>query len=62
MLLHLFEYMSSYISSLFLFEIPFSNNHVVNTRSGGGQDIPPVVRAHIANQQNQAPPHPLTQQ
>jgi hypothetical protein len=31
----------------------------LQTRSGGGQDIPPVVRAHIANQQNQAPPPPL---
>jgi hypothetical protein len=32
---------------------------MVNTRSGGGQDIPPDVRTHIANQQNQAPPPPL---
>jgi len=32
---------------------------MVNTRSGGGQDVPPVVRAHIANQQNQAPPPPF---
>jgi len=31
---------------------------MVNTRSGGGQDIPPVRRTHIANQQNQAPPPP----
>jgi hypothetical protein len=31
---------------------------MVNTRSGGGQDIPPVVR-DIANRQNQAPPPPL---
>jgi hypothetical protein len=27
-------------------------------RSGGGQDILSVVCAHIANQQNQAPPPP----
>jgi hypothetical protein len=58
MLLHLFEFISSCISSLFLSEIPFSNKQMVNTRSGGGQDIPPVVCAHIANQQNQAPPPP----
>jgi hypothetical protein len=32
---------------------------MVNTRSGEGQDIPPVVRAHIANQQNQVSPPPL---
>ncbi|CAN6350734.1 unnamed protein product [Urochloa humidicola] len=35
---------------------------MVNTRSGGGQDIPSVRRAHIVNQQNQAlplPPPPL---
>jgi hypothetical protein len=59
MLLHLFEFISSCISSIFLSEIPFSNNQMVNTRSGGGQDIPPVVRAHFANQHNQAPPPPL---
>jgi hypothetical protein len=59
MLLHLFEFFSSCISSLFLFEIPFSNNQMVSTRSGEGQDIPPIVRAHIANQENQAPPPPL---
>jgi hypothetical protein len=59
MLLHLFGFISSCINSLFLSEIPFSNKQMVNTRSGGGQHIPPVVRAHIANQQNQAPPPPL---
>jgi hypothetical protein len=59
MLLHLFEFISSCISSLFLSELPFSNNQIVNTRSGGGQDIPPVVHTCIANQQNQAPPPPL---
>jgi hypothetical protein len=59
MLLHLFEFISSCISSLFLSEIPFSNKQKVNNWSGGGQDIPPVVRAHIANQQKQAPPPTL---
>jgi hypothetical protein len=59
MLLHLFEFISSCISSLFLFEIHFSNNQMVSTRPGEGQYIPPVVCAHIANQQNQAPPPPL---
>jgi hypothetical protein len=34
---------------------------MVNTRSGGGQDVPPVIRAHIANQQNPAPPPPVNQ-
>jgi hypothetical protein len=34
---------------------------MVNTRSGGGQDVPLVIRAHIANQQNQAPPLPVNQ-
>jgi hypothetical protein len=28
---------------------------MVSIRSGEGQDIPPVVCAHIANQRNQAP-------
>jgi hypothetical protein len=32
---------------------------MVSTRSREGQDIPSVVCAHIANQQNQAPPPPL---
>jgi hypothetical protein len=49
MLLHLFEFISSCISSLFLSEIPFSNNQMVSIRLGEGQDIPPVVRAYIAN-------------
>jgi hypothetical protein len=31
---------------------------MVNTRSEGGQDVSPVVRAHIANQQNLVPPPP----
>ena len=34
---------------------------MVKTRSGGGQDVPPVIQAHIANQQNQAPPPPINQ-
>jgi hypothetical protein len=41
-----------------LSEITFSNNQMVNTRSGGGQDVPPVIRAHIANQHNPAAPPP----
>jgi hypothetical protein len=32
---------------------------MVSIRSGEGQDIPPVARAHIANQQNQTSPPPL---
>jgi hypothetical protein len=35
-----------------------SNNQMVQTRSGEGQGVPPVIRAHIANRQNQAPPPP----
>jgi hypothetical protein len=31
---------------------------MVQTRSGEGQDIPLVIRAHIANRRNQAPPSP----
>jgi hypothetical protein len=54
----LFKLTSIYISSIFLFEMPFSNDQMINTRSGGGQDDPPVVRAHIANQQNVVPPPP----
>jgi hypothetical protein len=56
MLISLFELTSLYISSIFLSEMSFSNNQIVNT--GGGQDVPPVVRAHIANQQNPVPPPP----
>jgi hypothetical protein len=59
MLLYLFELISPCIGSLFLSEILFSNNQMVSIRSGEGQDIPPVVCAHIANQQNQASPPPL---
>jgi hypothetical protein len=39
----------------------FSNEQMVNTRSGGGQDVPPVICAHIANQQNPAQPPPVNQ-
>jgi hypothetical protein len=59
MLLYLFEFISPCIGSQFLSEKLFSNNQKVSTSSGEGQDIPPVVRTHIANQQNQAPPPPL---
>jgi hypothetical protein len=34
---------------------------MVNTKTGGGQDVPLVIRAHIANQQNQPPPPPINQ-
>jgi 5,10-methenyltetrahydromethanopterin hydrogenase len=36
----------------------FPNNHMLNTRSGAGQDILPVIRAHVASQQNQVPSPP----
>jgi hypothetical protein len=35
-----------------------SNNQMVQTRSEEGQYIPLVIRAHIVNRQNQAPPPP----
>jgi hypothetical protein len=38
-----------------------SNNRMVQTRSGEDQDVPSIVRAHIANRQNQAPPPLLNQ-
>jgi hypothetical protein len=57
-LISLFKLTSIYNSSVLLSEMPFSNNQMVNTRSGGGQDVPTVVRAHIANQQNPVPPPP----
>jgi hypothetical protein len=61
MLLIRFE-LSSYASiQVHLSEIYFSNDQMVNTRSGGGQDVPPVIHAHIANQQNPAPPPPVNQ-
>jgi hypothetical protein len=50
MLISLFKLTSIYNSSILLSEMPFSNNQMVNTRSGGGQDI--------ANQQNPVPPPP----
>jgi hypothetical protein len=34
---------------------------MVHTRSGEGQDIPPVIRTNIVNRQNQAPPLLLNQ-
>jgi hypothetical protein len=53
---------SSYaLIQVHLSEIYFSNGQMVNTRSRGGQDVPHVIRAHIANQQNPAPP-PLVNQ
>jgi uncharacterized iron-regulated membrane protein len=60
-LLYRFVFIFLCINSIHLSEIYFSNNQMVNTRSGGGQDVPPVIRAHIANQQNQAPPWPVNQ-
>jgi hypothetical protein len=39
-------------------EILFPNNEMVNTRSEGGHDIPPMIRAHIASQLNQVSPPP----
>jgi hypothetical protein len=58
MLISLFKLTSIYIGTILLSEMPFSNNQMINTRSGGGQDVPPVVQAHIANQQNLVPPAP----
>jgi hypothetical protein len=49
------------INSIHLSEIYFSNDQMVNTTSGEGEDVPPVIRAHIANQQNPAPPPPVNQ-
>jgi hypothetical protein len=31
---------------------------MVSTKSEGGQDVPPVIHDHIADQQNQVPPPP----
>jgi hypothetical protein len=59
MLISLFKLTSIYNSSILLSEMSFSNNHMVNTRSGGGQGMPAVVRAHIANRQNPVPPPSL---
>jgi hypothetical protein len=39
----------------YLSEIPLSNNQMVNTRSGVGQDVPLVIHDHITNQ---VPPPP----
>jgi hypothetical protein len=61
MLLIRFELSSNASIQVHLSEIYFSNDQMVNTRSGGGQDVPPVIHAHIANQQNPAPPPPVNQ-
>jgi hypothetical protein len=61
MLLIHFELSSYALTQVHLSEIYFSNGQMVNRRSGGGQDIPPVIRAHIANPQNPAPPPPVNQ-
>jgi hypothetical protein len=50
MLLIRFEIILLCINSIHLSEMYFSNDQMVNTRSGGGQDVPPLIRAHIANQ------------
>jgi hypothetical protein len=60
-LLYHFEFIFLCINSIHLYKIYFSNDQMVNTRSGRGQDVPPVIRAHFANQQNQAPPPPVNQ-
>jgi hypothetical protein len=56
-----FELSSYTLIQVHLSEMYFSNGQMVNTRSIGGQDVPPVIRAHIANQQNPAPPPPVNQ-
>jgi hypothetical protein len=61
MLLIQFELSFYVLIQVHLSEIYFSNGQMVNTRSGGGQDIPPVIRAHIANQQNPASHPPVNQ-
>jgi hypothetical protein len=61
MLLIQFELSSYALIRVHLSEIYFSNGQMANTRSGGGQDVPPVIHAHIANQQNPVPP-PLVNQ
>jgi hypothetical protein len=54
--------LSSYaLIQVHLSEIYFSKSQMVDTRSGGDQDIPSVIRAHIANQQNSALPPPVNQ-
>jgi hypothetical protein len=61
LLLIRFELFSYALIQVHLFEIYFSNGQMVNTRSRGGQDVPLVICAHIANQQNPAPPPPVNQ-
>jgi hypothetical protein len=61
MLLIQFELSSYALIQVHLSETYFSNGQMVNTRSGRGQDVPPVIRAHIANQQNPVAPPPVNQ-
>jgi hypothetical protein len=61
MLIIHFELFSYALIQVHLSKTHFSNGQMVNNRPGGGQDVPPVIRAHIANQQNHAPP-PLVNQ
>jgi hypothetical protein len=56
-----FELSSYALIQVHVSEIYFSNGQMVNTRYGGVQDVPPVIRAHIGNQQNPAPPPPVNQ-
>jgi hypothetical protein len=48
----------NFINSTSFRKYLFPNNLMVNTRSGAGQDISPVVHAHNASQLNQVPPSP----
>jgi hypothetical protein len=61
MLLIRFELSSYALIQVHLSEIYFSNGQMVNTRFEGDQDVSPVIRAHIANKQNPAPPPPVNQ-
>jgi hypothetical protein len=61
MFLNQFELSSYQLIQIHLSEIYFSNGQMVNTRSRGGQDVPPVIRAHIANQRNPTPLPPVNQ-
>jgi hypothetical protein len=46
MLISLFKLTSIYMSSIFLSEMPFSNNQMVNTRSGEDRTFHPLL-GHI---------------
>jgi hypothetical protein len=61
MLLYRFEFIFLCINSIHLSETYFSKVQMVNTWFRGVQDVLPVICAHIANQQNQAPPPPVNQ-